>query len=828
MRYSSAVPAQAAAEQVATLAFPGSNALVSELHYLPHCNRLAALLDPLALLRSGVQQASALSVLDAATWAEAGPPMRDVLDGYELAAAVPASSQGGSCEFIAGSVKLSDDQASGWPCRRCYAAAPAATCFHKSQASAAALCFLDSRAQRGMVARYATHHRSLYPHLELVREHFLLTSHAGVPVAAWDRRRMNGPVHEVQHIPRELDPELAASLPLGDPSEHELPTSQALHLSATADLLVGRADNGMCWLFDLSERLGWADGSHPGTWLRMQQGGPQPGQAAATVVAGGGQAGTAAGGAAGERGEDWEMGEGADAEDEQSHLDEGDFDRAPLPLGCIGAPFEVWCSNGEEAPPLHWLPRPAAWLSHNHQLLALGGLELEEKQQLFPAYAQGSPYPSNALTTCMPSAPCVPTFQLVLERDSSAPQALDVPCCFTGTRYDRLVAFLHNEHWTVAAPSPRASAAARLAGCSEREVHAAELMFIRTLGMLRSKAGTAVPEKVVGKLLGIGVKALHTRCEQLFGCKWAAFLGQPASSSAALSSPTASSQPCFEGEEEQLCPAAPATTADLPAVLPAPPATAAPSAATAATLEPLLEPCILLTCPDCEEDELFQVINLLRGPSLQRGANPAAGPATAAAAAATATTSCGCCNTGMCGCDALESVFSAGQQQQQQQQEQQEQQQQQQQQQQEQYMQLAAAAAQADACLPPTPAAAPLPLALPLHLQLAPAASAATVQSLALAPAGSAATVQVLPPVERLSSSLVRLLAEMDATMAEPPFFDAAPATPAVPAAPAAPAGYDVLMALDAPDFPFVPMPHPADPLNLPVGTVADYPFLFL
>lgn len=30
----------------------------------------------------------------------------------------------------------------------------------------------------------------------------------------------------------------------------------------------------------------------------------------------------------------------------QGHLDERDFDRAPLPLGCIGAPFEVWCSNG--------------------------------------------------------------------------------------------------------------------------------------------------------------------------------------------------------------------------------------------------------------------------------------------------------------------------------------------------------------------------------------------------------------------------------------------------------------------------------------------------
>ncbi len=44
---------------------------------------------------------------------------------------------------------------------------------------------------------------------------------------------MNGAVHEVQHIPRELDLQLAASLPLGDPGDHELPTSQALHLSAT-------------------------------------------------------------------------------------------------------------------------------------------------------------------------------------------------------------------------------------------------------------------------------------------------------------------------------------------------------------------------------------------------------------------------------------------------------------------------------------------------------------------------------------------------------------------------------------------------------------------
>lgn len=50
----------------------------------------------------------------------------------------------------------------------------------------------------------------------------------------------------------------------------------------------------------------------------------------------------------------------------------------------------------EEAAPLHWLPPAAAWVA-GARLVALGGLELEEKQRLFPAHAQTSTYPSNAL-----------------------------------------------------------------------------------------------------------------------------------------------------------------------------------------------------------------------------------------------------------------------------------------------------------------------------------------------------------------------------------------------------------------------------------------------
>lgn len=198
---------------------------MSQLHSLPARQRLAALHDPLALLRPAEaqgQQRGGLRLLDVPAWRELAPGgLRDVLDGFELAAAAPLGD--GGDEFVAGSVKLSgalqrlleggvqasrlllselsppfspapshpcaaDDQASGWECRRCSPAAPAALCFHKPPASAAALCMFDCRAPGCMVARYATHHRSLYPHLEPLRGHFLLTSHAGTPAAVWDTR----------------------------------------------------------------------------------------------------------------------------------------------------------------------------------------------------------------------------------------------------------------------------------------------------------------------------------------------------------------------------------------------------------------------------------------------------------------------------------------------------------------------------------------------------------------------------------------------------------------------------------------------------------------
>ena len=128
----------------------------------------------------------------------------------------------------------------------------------------------------------------------------------------------------------------------------------------------------MMWLWDLSERLGWADGSHAGSWQaggshqRLDQGGgPGPGSRSGS---GGG-----------------------------SHMDEHDFELGPLALGVVEAPFEVWCpAAAEEAAPLHYHPPAAAWVAHN-RVVALGGLAPEDKQALFPRHAHGNNYPSNSI-----------------------------------------------------------------------------------------------------------------------------------------------------------------------------------------------------------------------------------------------------------------------------------------------------------------------------------------------------------------------------------------------------------------------------------------------
>ena len=64
----------------------------------------------------------------------------------------------------------------------------------------------------------------------------------------------------------------------------------------------------MCWLWDLSECMGWADGSHAGSWLRNRQQVQRPASSHGGVASA-----QQAGGAAGEAapgGADVEMSEG--------------------------------------------------------------------------------------------------------------------------------------------------------------------------------------------------------------------------------------------------------------------------------------------------------------------------------------------------------------------------------------------------------------------------------------------------------------------------------------------------------------------------------------
>lgn len=81
---------------------------MSQVHELPGGTRLAALHDSLTALDPG-NPPSGLSVLDVPTWRRVGPAMRDVLEGFELAAAVPVGGGGGH-ELVAGSVRLSGEE----------------------------------------------------------------------------------------------------------------------------------------------------------------------------------------------------------------------------------------------------------------------------------------------------------------------------------------------------------------------------------------------------------------------------------------------------------------------------------------------------------------------------------------------------------------------------------------------------------------------------------------------------------------------------------------------------------------------------------------------
>ncbi|KAL4433939.1 hypothetical protein ABPG75_000380 [Micractinium tetrahymenae] len=196
-------------------------------------------------------------------------------------------------------------------------------------------------------------------------------------------------------------------------------------------------------------------------------------------------------------------------------------------------------------------------------------------------------------STAAGGAGAVATFPLSVERKGRS-TSLDVPFTFGAPlRHGRLTEWLGKERWAVRGGA--APATASPGGATEAAVQAAELLFVRdVLGPLRLRPG-AVPEKIVARLLAIGVMALHKRCEALFGQRWADFLlarwpeASPAPS-AATSAPPPAPTPALPTASTATTAAPTTTTAAITtaALAPSPPPTAPLSIPTAATAPPPL------------------------------------------------------------------------------------------------------------------------------------------------------------------------------------------------------------------------------------------------
>lgn len=122
-----------------------------------------------------------------------------------------------------------------------------------------------------MVQRYSIHHRSLYPIMTCARGNFLFTSHVGAPLAVWDKRQMSHAVYEEEYLGNFPKTETFTNAEVPLPLPGRAADHQGLYLSTDGDQLLGRADNGMMWLWDLSSCLGWQKGGPTGLWMQDNQ-----------------------------------------------------------------------------------------------------------------------------------------------------------------------------------------------------------------------------------------------------------------------------------------------------------------------------------------------------------------------------------------------------------------------------------------------------------------------------------------------------------------------------------------------------------------------------
>ncbi|KAL3156915.1 hypothetical protein ABBQ38_001177 [Trebouxia sp. C0009 RCD-2024] len=252
-------PEAAASTQPCATWWSGNRGCVLDMKYCPYPATLYALQE--------MRPARSRSTSYLQKWDfESGRAVAEaceVIQDWDLSCFCVTDQDSGGNEVIVGAVSE--------PCEGCSETALPTLCCHKSAAKAASLCVFDTRAGMSMVQQYSIHHGSLYPVMPCARGNYLFTSHFGTPLAVWDKRQMSHVVYEEQDLGNFPKSETygEAEVPLALPTEAA--SHQGLYLSTDGDQLVGRAENGMVWLWDLAGCLGWQQGGPVGSWLQDTQ-----------------------------------------------------------------------------------------------------------------------------------------------------------------------------------------------------------------------------------------------------------------------------------------------------------------------------------------------------------------------------------------------------------------------------------------------------------------------------------------------------------------------------------------------------------------------------
>lgn len=175
----------------------------------------------------------------------------EMLDYYALCAVEPKPNDPNV--YFGASVKLKTERfISGYvACSKCSSTLPRALCHHQHRSSQAAISVFDTRADVGMVQRHPLTRRSIYPRMQIVRDHYLLMSHAGEPFTIWDVRNMWKPISSQNFLCTSYNDQKDEGDAYINPS--------ALYLSVCPDgnFLSGRDEHGTIFIFDLSTILGW-------------------------------------------------------------------------------------------------------------------------------------------------------------------------------------------------------------------------------------------------------------------------------------------------------------------------------------------------------------------------------------------------------------------------------------------------------------------------------------------------------------------------------------------------------------------------------------------